>query len=62
LIFLNRTRKEEIISVIAESIRCQATVKINHVALGVLNDIKVSGRIWGIVKELLPDDPLIKDK
>jgi len=53
---------EEIISGIAESIRCQATIEINHVALAVINDIKLSGRIWGIVNELLPDDPLITDE
>ena len=50
---------EEIISGIAESIRCQATFEINHVALAVLNDIKLSGRIWGVVNEWLPGDTLI---
>jgi hypothetical protein len=45
---------EEIISGSAESIRCRATVEIKHVAQAVVNDIKVSGRIWGIGNECLP--------
>jgi len=53
---------EEIISVIAESIRCQATVEINHVAQAVINYIKLLGRIWGIVKELLQDNSSITDE
>jgi metal-dependent amidase/aminoacylase/carboxypeptidase family protein len=53
---------EEIISGIAESIRCQATIEINHVALAVLDDIKLSGCIWGIGNEWLPDDTLITNE